>query len=1247
MSEEQLLVTLGVKDANCTTKVKELNKEIKNLDSIYKTTSSTSKKFESTTQGLSTKLEYLNKKYDATKAKLQAYKEQMTQAQEKISKKKEELEKLKNSEEKNTQAIAKAEKQLQTYQSQLNNATRNVNLTEAELKNLDAQIKDTNKAMLNSSVDAYKKKMKELGETVESAGQKIQTIGGGISSVGGKLMAASAPFVAFSGYATKTAMSFEQDMANLQATSGATGEDFEALTNKAKELGENTCKSASDSAQAMQYLALAGYDVNQILNSTEPILKASVAWGADMATSADLATDSMSALGISTDQLSHYLDVCSQAQRSSNTTATMMMEAYISCGGSLKNLGVPLEESATLIGILANQGLKGSEAGNSLNSILINLTGATSSAKGAFKELGISAWDENGKFIGLEKTLILLNDKLKGCTQEQRNNYLAAIGGKTQIDTLNKLLAGCGDQYNDLSGKINQANGATEEMYSIMNDTAQGKIAAFKSKLEALGIEIGDKILPHLTKLLDKGMELIDWFGNLDEGTQELILKTGLITFASGGVLKVVGGLTTGVGKLVSGGGKLIKTLSNISKGAKVASGTLATTEGAIGTLGSATVTASTASGGLISTLGTLGSTALALAPAVVAVGGSYEILKTHTELANESILNSTDNMSAFKKVIDNIDGGFHKSNEELEEMGIKYKDFSGDVSDEFKQAVEDCSSKIRDFNQQLHETTLDGDLTESETNDLVSRVDKMCQEALATVQSYEDKGKQAMAKAFSADGIVTEDEQKTLDAYGKTFDDAKNIITQKKEENKNLLKQRNEQNYKEIDAQIKKNEEEIGQAQLEIQATNNDEREAMHTNFIERVRNIDAKGASDILTEKKAKLDEANQATHDIYDEGIEILKEQIEKTTGAEQEGYKKQYDNLCSARDRELAKNRENFSQYYNELKENNEKIAENINMITGEIMSEKETRQQNTLLELESHYANLDSITQSGYYQMYNTITGTMDNVAIKIDDSTGQIVGMWEQSTNKCGEAMKGMSNEANNLANTMDLTKASMVDNYMQLANSTVNSSNQMINKNGEVVASLEDVKTHSDGTRTGIVDLNGTPINIKVNENGVISTLDGVLSKMKTISGTEVTLEMRQKLTSDGRGGVYVTGSGYAKGTDNATRGVHLVGEKGPELVFFSGGETVLTADKTRNVLSGGGYFSPRSYESKQLINNTNNSTINNYSNMNFDYDRLANTMANALANIVDRLNKSTNQKTIGNNMSYELVMAQRRLRK
>lgn len=1231
MSEEQLLVTLGVKDANCTTKVKELNKEIKNLDSIYKTTSSTSKNFENTTQGLSQKIEYLNKKYDATKAKLTVYREQMAKAQESVAKKKEELEKLKNSEEKNTQAINKAEKQLQTYQSQLNNASRNVNLTETQLRALETELKNTNEQFNDTSIKEYSSKIKEIGKNTVDLGNKISSAGDKITNAGKKLSVISGGVTAV-GYAAKSAYnSVKEGADNVITATGATGEAAEEL----KETYKNTASSIVGDFGAIgsalgEVNTRFGFTGDTAEECTKSFIKFAKINKTDATTSVQLVSRAMGDAGIQSSDYSSVLDELTVAAQASGVSIDSLTQNITKYGAPMRALGFNMKESISLFASWEKAG--------------VNTEIAFSGMKKAISNWGAAGKDSREEF---KKTL----QEIKACPDiaSATTKAIEVFGAKAGPDLADAIQGGR-FAYEDFLKVVEGSQGTVENTYNEITKDSDGTALATQNAKIALS-ELWQEVIPTLVPIAKSAVEEIkkftEWFNSLDESTKQNIVRFAEIVVVAGPVVTIFGKLTSGVGKLVSGSGKLIKSLSNITKGSKVVSGALTTTEGAIGTLGSTAVSTTTASEGLLSSLGSIGSTALVLGPQLAVVGGAVASLKTHVDLQNESILESTDNMSAFKKVIDNIDGGFHKSNEELEEMGIKYKDFSGDVSDEFKQAVEDCSSKIRDFNQQLHETTLDGVITESETNDLVSRVDKMCQEALATVQSYEDKGKQAMAKAFSADGIVTEDEQKTLDAYGKTFDDAKNIITQKTEENKNLLKQRNEQNYKEIDAQIKKNEEEIGQAQLEIQATNNDEREAMHTNFIERVRNIDAKGASDILTEKKAKLDEANQATHDKYDEGIEILKEQIEKTTGAEQEGYKKQYDNLCSARDRELAKNRENFSQYYNELKENNEKIAENINMITGEIMSEKETRQQNTLLELESHYANLDSITQSGYYQMYNTITGTMDNVAIKIDDSTGQIVGMWEQSTNKCGEAMKGMGNEANNLANTMDLTKASMVDNYMQLANSTVNSSNQMINKNGEVVASLEDVKTHSDGTRTGIVDLNGTPINIKVNENGVISTLDGVLSKMKTISGTEVTLEMRQKLTSDGRGGVYVTGSGYAKGTDNATRGVHLVGEKGPELVFFSGGETVLTADKTRNVLSGGGYFSPRSYESKQLINNTNNSTINNYSNMNFDYDRLANTMANALANIVDRLNKSTNQKTIGNNMSYELVMAQRRLRK
>lgn len=187
-------------------------------------------------------------------------------------------------------------------------------------------------------------------------------------------MAMSAPMVAFAGYSTKVAMDFEQGMAQVSAISGATGKDLEKLSDKAKELGATTSKNATESAKAMEYHALAGWNVQQILEGTEPILRLSEATNLDLARASDLTTDSMSAMGIETKNLGRYLDIVAQAQRSSNTTAGDLMEAYIGVGGTLKNLNVPIEESSAWLGVLANRGIKGSKSGNALSSVLINLT---------------------------------------------------------------------------------------------------------------------------------------------------------------------------------------------------------------------------------------------------------------------------------------------------------------------------------------------------------------------------------------------------------------------------------------------------------------------------------------------------------------------------------------------------------------------------------------------------------------------------------------------------------------------------------------------------------------------------------------------------------------------------------------------------------------------------------------------------------------------------------------------------------
>jgi hypothetical protein len=271
----------------------------------------------------------------------------------------------------------------------------------------------------------------------------------------------------------------------------------------------------------------------------------------------------MSAMGVATSDLTHYLDVCTAAQSNSNTTLTALLEAYVGCGGTLRNLNVPLEESAALLGVLANRGIKASEAGTSLNSILVNLMGANKSAKAAMESLGVSAWDAQGNFIGVTNTLKLLDGALESCTEQQKNFLEAKIGGKTQMDTLQALIAGVRDEYDGLYTTLENSQGALEKTSDTMRDNLAGDLTTMHSALEALGDEFYDYLeeparkavdavtdaIKTLTFSVDKG-ELSAKLKDLSEKVGDLIDK--LADFAA----------KKGIPLLIDGLGKLVDKLS-------------------------------------------------------------------------------------------------------------------------------------------------------------------------------------------------------------------------------------------------------------------------------------------------------------------------------------------------------------------------------------------------------------------------------------------------------------------------------------------------------------------------------------------------------------------------------------------------------------------------------------------------------------------------------------------------------------
>ena len=374
-----------------------------------------------------------------------------------------------------------------------------------------------------TSLDAFKTSVYDLGNAFKALAT-----------------AATAALTAAGGYVVNVGQKFEASMSKVQALSGATGEDFEKLSAAAKEMGASTSKTASQAADALGYMALAGWKTEQMLSGLEPILRASEAGGMDLARCSDLVTDSMSAMGIAVQDLGKYLDVVAKAQSSSNTSMEQLLEAYVNCGGTLRNLNIDIEESATLLGTLANRGKKGAEAGTAFNSIIVNLIGANKSAKTAMDELGVSAWDSNGKFIGLTETLKLLLDTLNdpSITDAQRNNFIAKIGGKTQMDTLQALLSGINEEYQNLYGVLNDCAGASEDAAKTMQQNLTGSMTMFGSALEGVGIEIYESFKEPLTQAVNEGTDMLSGLvsrisdGDLTDSVEKIAKSFGKLVLS-------------------------------------------------------------------------------------------------------------------------------------------------------------------------------------------------------------------------------------------------------------------------------------------------------------------------------------------------------------------------------------------------------------------------------------------------------------------------------------------------------------------------------------------------------------------------------------------------------------------------------------------------------------------------------------------------------------------------------------------
>lgn len=412
--------------------------------------------------------------------------------------------------------------------------------------------------------------------------EKMKTIAErGVSAVTTSLAAISGGIIAGGTAAARVGSSFEAGMSKVSAISGATGEALQLLTDKAKEMGAKTKFSASESAQALQYMSMAGWDTESMLNGIDGIMSLAAADGLDLATTSDIVTDAITAFGLKASDSSHFADVLAKASSSANTNVSMLGESFKYVAPLAGTMGYSAEDVSVALGLMANASVKGSMAGTSLKTALSNLASPTQAMAGIMSQYGISISDAQGNALPLIDVLKQLREKFGGLSETEQAAAASALFGKEAMSGMLAIINASDSDFNKLTENIYNADGAAQSMADTMQDNLQGQITILKSALEGLGIEIYEGMSEPLK---DAAVEAQNYVNRLTDAFKEgglsgLIEEAGnifgelavraaeeapkMVDAAIGFLQSFINGIANNSGKLIEAAKSIIKSLAN------------------------------------------------------------------------------------------------------------------------------------------------------------------------------------------------------------------------------------------------------------------------------------------------------------------------------------------------------------------------------------------------------------------------------------------------------------------------------------------------------------------------------------------------------------------------------------------------------------------------------------------------------------------------------------------------------------
>lgn len=537
-----ITVEIGGDTTGLDKALKSVNTSIKSTQSALKDVNRLLKLDPSNTELLSQKQRLLKDAIGATKEKLDSLKAAQEQAKKQ----------LENGE---------------LGQDKYDALQREIVETEEELQRLQQEAATTSTAL--SKIDVAGQKMEAVGNSIAGAGKKMM----GVTTVIGGVGVA----------AVKTAADFDSAMSQVAAVSGATGKDFDALRSKAREMGSKTKFSATEAAEAMNYMAMAGWKTEDMLGGIEGVMNLAAASGEDLATTSDIVTDALTAFGLSAKDSGHFADILAAASSNANTNVSMMGETFKYCAPIAGALGFSAEDTAEAIGLMANAGIKSSQAGTALRTIMNNLAGDVKISGKAIGDVTIATTNADGSMRDLSDILADCRSAFGNLTESEKAQAAESLVGKNAMSGFLALMNAGEDDIEKLSSAIDNCDGSAEKMAMTMQDNLAGQLTILKSQLQELAISFGDILMPAIRSIVSKLQGFVDKLNGMDEGTKRTIVTIALLVASIGPLLIIIGTTISKIGVAMQGFVKLANGVSKLKVAIQGGTGVLGKLGAALG----------------------------------------------------------------------------------------------------------------------------------------------------------------------------------------------------------------------------------------------------------------------------------------------------------------------------------------------------------------------------------------------------------------------------------------------------------------------------------------------------------------------------------------------------------------------------------------------------------------------------------------------------------------------------------------